>query len=214
MKLHNIESQIFTSDYFQDNPIIIDGGARSGEFTFPFLNKFKALILSYEPNKEACELYRKNRENKNINKLLAPLFEKAIWYGESGPKDFYIWNKGDACLGSFFDKLAPNKPAKYDVKTTVDTISLKEICENNSNKIDLLKLDVEGAEFDILYNAPVKCFEKINQICMETHTYCKPTYNNKELAQFLESKGYKIINLRNLNSSNFGFISCIRSNLL
>ena len=53
------------------------------------------------------------------------------------------------------------------------------------SKIDLLKLDCEGAEYNILYNTPAHLFKKINCISIETHPGPDKKENKDALEKFL-----------------------------
>jgi hypothetical protein len=47
-------------------------------------------------------------------------------------------------------------------------------------KIDLLKLDIEGAEFDLIAVTPNQILQRISQIAVEFHDF-KPAFRNREL---------------------------------
>jgi hypothetical protein len=55
--------------------------------------------------------------------------------------------------------------------------------------IDLLKLDCEGAEWDILPAAET-AFPRIRQICMEYH--CERGWTPDRLAAWLRDRGYQV----------------------
>ena len=59
------------------------------------------------------------------------------------------------------------------------SITLNEVIEeNNIDSVDFLKLDCEGAEFEILYATTEKNLKKINKIGGEYHEYEKYTAND------------------------------------
>ena len=69
--------------------------------------------------------------------------------------------------------------------------SLKQISHLiSSSRIDFLKMDCEGAEYDILLNASDKTLGKIKKIAISTHDVEK--YNGQILADFLVKKGFKV----------------------
>jgi FkbM family methyltransferase len=78
-------------------------------------------------------------------------------------------------------------------KTEVEAVTLEQIMdEYNLDRIDLLKLDCEGAEYDILYNAPTHLFDKIGMMTMEVHNGDVPRENLEDLKKFLTDLGYQI----------------------
>ena len=62
--------------------------------------------------------------------------------------------------------------------------------ENGINKCDLLKMDCEGAEYDILYNCPPEYLQRIDQIAMEVHRGEKATQNIAALEAFFRQQGF------------------------
>jgi len=61
---------------------------------------------------------------------------------------------------------------------------------HHMNKINLLKMDCEGAEYEILMALPESYFAKIEKIAMETHI--TQAYKTEDMAEFLLSKGYQV----------------------
>jgi molybdenum cofactor biosynthesis enzyme MoaA len=62
--------------------------------------------------------------------------------------------------------------------------------ERSLNTIDLLKLDCEGAEYEILFSLPDAEFKKVNRIAMETHV--TESHKTEDLVDFLRNKGYQV----------------------
>ena len=73
----------------------------------------------------------------------------------------------------------------------VKAISLNSVFKKNKiDHCDLLKCDIEGGEYDVLYNTPDAIFKKINAIIMETHTI--PGESQDLLVEFIRKKGFRI----------------------
>src|SRR5262249_53466547 len=74
---------------------------------------------------------------------------------------------------------------------SVDCIGLKDVLNNNRlSRVNLLKINAEGAEYEILYSAPKECFDKIDEIRLEYHEHKSDKYNLEGLKSFLEGFGY------------------------
>ena len=129
---------------------IIDGGANIGIETIRFANFFpNAKIISVEANKSNYEMLKKNTENyENVIALYAALYNQEKKLYLSNPQK----NKSDNFNESFF--IDNNK---INNSEEVNGITLSKILsENNIEMIDILKLDIEGAEkylFDKTANA-------------------------------------------------------------
>src|SRR4030042_325499 len=58
-------------------------------------------------------------------------------------------------------------------------------------RCDLLKVDCEGGEYDIFFNAPEATLRKIERIAMEYHDGFTP-HSHTELAAFLRGHGFSV----------------------
>jgi hypothetical protein len=77
-------------------------------------------------------------------------------------------------------------------KISVPAKSLSVIIEENKlDKIDLLKLDCEGSEYDIIYNTDRAVFLKIGMMVIEVHQIDKEQNNLASLDHYLQSLGYE-----------------------
>ncbi len=89
-------------------------------------------------------------------------------------------------MHSFFSKGS-------DKKVSVGCITLKEIFDKNKiEKCNFLKIDCEGAEYEILYNTPKKYLDKIEKIALEWDNLDDKKMNVNFLKKFLREKGFKI----------------------
>lgn len=181
----------------KDNSVIIDIGANIGVFSLYASNAKNTIVYAFEPFSENYNLLKENIILNNLEKIIIP-FNLAVGAKEER-KNLYL---GDSPFHSFlsvkdspFNALYQNKEKEENQKyVEVDVVSLKKIFEdNNIKKCDILKIDCEGAEFEILYNLPDEYFKKIKEIRMEYHNHLLNEKNNIEyLIRFLEQKGYKI----------------------
>lgn len=142
---------------FQDlkDQFLIDIGANCGVATL-ILAKQNPLstVLSFEPDKTIFEVLRKNVELNQLHNV--KLFNKAV--SKKGIKELELILHPSFSGGNttYSDKAAIQSYFATQTVTsyTVPCISLDEIVEEFSiGKIAVLKIDCEGAEFDILYNS-------------------------------------------------------------
>ncbi|MFA4941296.1 MAG: FkbM family methyltransferase [Patescibacteria group bacterium] len=142
--------------------IVIDIGAHIGLFSL-YSSEFCCQVYSYEPHPDNYKLAKKNIENRKVkniylNNLAVSSRSQETLYISDGKNE----NTGEHHLG------AKGYP--------IETISLEDIFKKNDIKhCDLLKMDVEGAEYDIILNTPDYIFEKIFNLSMEYH----PDLDNK-----------------------------------
>lgn len=139
---------------------IIDIGGHVGLFSMYASIKCKSgKIFTYEPIKENFQLMK---ENIQLNKLTnINIFNLGV-SDKNGKKKIFL-NK-DSSGHSFY--------AKTDQWIEINTISLNDIFKtNNIEKCHFLKLDCEGAEFEILEGLNEQYFEKIEKLCLEYHIF-------------------------------------------
>ena len=57
-----------------------------------------------------------------------------------------------------------------------------------------MKVDIEGAEYEVFYNSPEEVIRKIDNICMECHDFSniKENYNKGGMKKFLQNNGFYI----------------------
>lgn len=170
----------------KENGVIIDIGAHIGSFSLAAARKFsKAKILSFEPSPtNFAALERNIRLNKFWN--IKP-FNKAVSATESGIS-FYI-NPINSAANSIYNF--------NGLEVKVQSITLKKILEENRiEKCGFLKMDCEGAEYDILLNAPEEVLRKIETIAIEYHSpehfgIKNKEYNLQNLLAKLKNAGFR-----------------------
>ncbi len=162
---------------------IIDIGAGIGEFTLFAAEKAKR-VLAFEPYEPSYHLLENNiATNHSLNVEMFPI-AAASKTGEltldlSGGEPLQIQSQQ-----------APHTLST--AKTHVKALSLSNIFQlQQIEKCDLIKLDCEGAEYDILFGAPDYVLEKIDRIVMEYHDGVT-LYSHVDMKKFLEKHGYQV----------------------
>jgi FkbM family methyltransferase len=136
----------------KDNFILIDIGANIDSFSvFAGKSAKNVKVFSYEPVKENLDLLKENIKINNLeNNIYASLFAVA---GFSGKKKIYLDEK-QSSRHSFYQRKVKNY---FEVECT----TLENIFKSNKiEKCDFLKTDVEGAEYEILFNTPEEILKK------------------------------------------------------
>lgn len=127
---------------------VLDIGANIGQFSFTLKILFPHLqIYSFEPNNEIFALLEKNSGSLGIQ-----VYNCAIG-SKTGKKTFYYSSEASAEGSLIKENLSQNYLRKDVKKIQVDMLNLtkKNLKKLNiPQKIDLLKIDVEGAEIEVL----------------------------------------------------------------
>jgi len=188
-------------DYFMRTKntkvIIIDIGANIGAFSIFAAKKYpKSRIFSYEPDEKNFEKLKKNLSVNGIENV--KIFNYAV--GKDNGKMFLFSN-----LDGSFGTVGSSTIEEGPIKKEVQSINLENILKiNKIDFCDLLKLDCEGAEYDILYSSNKETFDKIDLISLEYHNLQGHKGTNLEV--FLKNLGYDVKLFTNKNNKKFGFI--------
>lgn len=201
MEALTIKEVVFENDYRikkKRTPMtVIDIGANIGTFSVfaASLNK-KNIVYSFEPSTKTYEQLRFNTSINEFTSQITPI-KKAVYKKKTKLKLFKTENSGMTSISNFRNT---NNFEMVETTTLVDIFK-----ENKIRKCNFMKLDCEGAEYDILFNAPKSIFKKIDEIAMEYHDF---EMNNRSftLAKYLKDLGYKVSLVRHNIENNIGYI--------
>ena len=170
-----------------EKPLIVDIGAHIGLFSLKAMGIYKsAEIIAYEPVRENFELLVDNI-GRNYLRDSVHLINKGV-ASQSGSYEIYI-NGQSSAKHSIIRSHDETKETRE-----MDCIGLTDIfLENKIDHIDLLKMDVEGAEFEIFRSAKIDDLNRIYGLVIEYHEYIETVDG---LISFLENNGFKLINRR------------------
>ena len=195
--LYQVFKEIFMEDFYEarklmaklpGNPTIVDVGANAGFFNVLLFSKLKtARVIAYEPLPSNIALFKKtigrNPAMQNIQLVQAAVTGKTIESIELFTEDTED-NTVVSSIFASFNKLNQKK-------ISVPAESLTSIFEKNKlEKVDLLKLDCEGSEYDIIYNTDAAILTKVNMMVVEVHQIDEARNNLASLDNYLKSLGY------------------------
>jgi FkbM family methyltransferase len=148
------------------NPVIIDVGAHVGLFSILAQHKFPTShVFAFEP---MANTYAALQDNLIKNDCKNISTEQIGISGQDQILEFYGDEKDSACASAFLSSNKESLTARGMKLETIQTKSLDTIfVENKIEHCHLLKLDCEGAEFDILKNC--QCLDLVDQIVIEVH---------------------------------------------
>jgi FkbM family methyltransferase len=157
----------------KDISLIIDVGANIGGYAVRFGKIGRS--YAFEPDSRNHIMLKRNL---NLNKVDSTwTFNKAVGRTTGRRVMFKSAFHGQ---NSFF-----GKGERFEAETVTLDDALRE-----EEKIGIVKIDVEGAEYDILYSTPQEIFDKIGAIIMEMHTI--PGETQDLLVEFIRKKGFMI----------------------
>jgi FkbM family methyltransferase len=187
-----------------DDAVMIDLGANIGVFSiYAATTARNATVYAYEPFLEYFKLAEANaRLNGQDDAVTCFNFAVA---GRVESRTLYV--RG---TDFFFPTLMGQASRQSAEKIRVSCTTLAEIVESNKlDRVDMLKMDCEGAEYEILYPTPPIYLKKVKQIRMEYHNLDDQERNVGHLEKFLIDAGFTITR-RQANSATNGNLWAVR----
>jgi FkbM family methyltransferase len=169
---------------------VVDAGANVGVFSsYMLMNEYAKHIIAIDCDKKALvDLQRNFKHNTNVTVIPRAL------HSSTEPITFYHSPENPVISSTLSpDKLESHIAGiKGNVMEIVPTTTIPELV-SAYGEIDLLKIDVEGAEYDIILNTDASAFDNINNMFVECHFF-EIDYKQKYIALFdkLKSMGYLI----------------------
>jgi FkbM family methyltransferase len=161
---------------------VVDLGANIGVVSVSAAARGAAHVYAYEPAPANFELLQKNVASNGMEAVIRT-FNMAV-------------TDRDTTIEFYLDSANPSGNSMYERRGTrirVQGTSLPRIFESNGIGVcDLLKMDIEGAEFSVLYTTPSELFPRITRLYLECHKSSEPRHNDADLSAFLRQQGYRV----------------------
>ena len=157
-------------------PYIIDAGANIGLSVVYFKQLFpKAEIIAFEPDEKVFDVLAFNVKSfglENVN-----LVQKALWNEETILK-FYAEGADGGRVATENDELKI---------VEVPTISLRPYL---NKKVDLLKIDIEGAETVVLKDCK-DLLHNVERVFIEYHSFVGQEQTLQQILEILQKAGFR-----------------------
>jgi methyltransferase, FkbM family len=175
----------FMLKYIKKDDCVIDVGANKGTYSYSMSKAVGkgGIVYSFEPNPVIVTQLRKNLKQLNV------VIENLAVSSTAEDKAFYRHTKGCGPTSSleFFDVLGKDGELE---KITVKCVTLDSFCKMHNLSPNLIKIDVEGHEFNVIKGAesvirsrrPYIIFELIEQLwkgkrIKDIFEFLKPAYH-------------------------------------
>jgi len=168
----------------EEKHVVVDIGAHIGAFAIRAAKLARlGRVYAYEASSKNHSLLKRNSLLCNTNNIT--IYNKAVSDTRGKVKFFQPGFNG--ALGSLMQET--DSPMEI-----VESVTLLDIIsENNIDTIDLLKIDAEGAEYNILLNSHETTLLKVQRIILEYHEFDDDTRDHRDIVKFLEAHQFKVI---------------------
>jgi FkbM family methyltransferase len=161
-----------------DSPHILDCGANIGFSSLSYKRKYpKAKIIAFEPDPTFLPVLKRNLSHNGA--VDVEIVDAAVWT-ENATSYWYIEGVDGSHLGD--DSLDPSK------RTTVKTIDLREYLNRT---VDLLKLDIEGAEYRVIDHVK-RYLGNVKSLSIECHVTQNSIGDFGKMIGTLKEEGFHV----------------------
>ncbi|QQR54792.1 FkbM family methyltransferase [Candidatus Peregrinibacteria bacterium] len=174
--------------------VVLDIGAHKGYFTL-YVRALNAEVplWAYEPEEANFSALKKHLAMNKIHGVVAKNAAVAEHEGT-----LFLNVSEDSHNHSIV--VAPGTCRQKKVSAT----TLEKIV-NKFKKVEVLKMDIEGAEFQIFETAPVALFDKLETVFLEYHEY-GPSMQVKRLQTLFERQGFGVKKIPSKYDKRMGFL--------
>src|ERR1039457_5338179 len=175
---------------FGEGMTVIDIGANQGFFTLYAASK-GANVYSFEPCTDNFEILKWNVKKNGLEDRVK-MHNEAVT-GKKGRVQLFVGLDASGGILSGSVSTCNSNRGGIGVNTrSVESTTLDSLFDDlHIQKCDFLKIDCEGAEYEILRNTSQSSFNKIARVSMEAHEN-----RVQEAATILKNAGLKIIYCR------------------
>lgn len=171
-----LQNEIYRFESLTQKPYIIDCGSNIGLSIIYFKKLYpESVILGYEPDPIIFDILNKNITQLGLQNVT--IEKKAIWINDEGVK----FNSE----GGFSGRIAYKGDKKSIIK--VPSQRLKNLL---GVKVDLLKIDIEGAENEVFFDIE-SSLSNVENLFIEYHSYSDKPQVLHEILYGIEKQGFR-----------------------
>jgi len=160
------EDEVYKIDQLHDPKLILDCGAYTGLSTLWFREKYPEVkVISIEPNWMSYDFMQENialNNVTNVNLLNVGLDVK------SGSRELYFENSPEGWNSVASFNAGGWRGDRYQSSMKVRVVTLSSIIKDLDQEIDMIKMDIEGAEQSVLEES-VDQLRHVNSLAIEYH---------------------------------------------
>ncbi len=188
------KKQIYKFKCQSSEPLIIDCGANIGLSIIYFKKLFpQSHVIAFEPEKAIFGYLQQNLASFDLTDV--ELYRKALW-----KEDGFIQFSNEGADASRISVSAAEDGFIGSYK--VECVRLSHFLKT---KIDFLKLDIEGAELEVLKEIE-PCIKSVEHLFIEYHSFEKRLQELQELLSILTRNGFRYFIDSPLSVTNTPFL--------
>jgi FkbM family methyltransferase len=176
MKKEIFENEIYKFSSSSQEPFIIDCGANIGLSVLYFKNIFpKSKITAFEPDPKIFSILKSNMNAYGYGDV--QLLQKGLWDSPGKLKFFSEGADGGRIISG----------QEYAQAIEVETVRLSDYLDR---QVDFLKIDIEGAETEVLEESRHK-LKNVKNLFVEYHSFSDKAQSLDRILAILKEAGFR-----------------------
>lgn len=168
-------------------PTIVDVGGYIGDFVLYCAHMLGARVITYEPTAENFEMLRRNLELNPAIANQVTTVNKGIASTSQVVSNVQVLGR-EIHASSYYYADDPNAEKRtVPCDTLADVLTLNQL-----ERIDLLKIDCEGGEYDIFSDLTRSVYDRIGSLVFEWHQVPDWQIKLNQAIQSLETAGFTL----------------------
>lgn len=166
---------------------VLDIGAHVGSFSVAFALRYPlAIISAYEPSPHGAAYLKSNIAANGLDDRVKG-YEAAI---ASEPGSVRLYSNGDAsCEASVIRSSDLDRELEPSIAIECVAVAF-EAAMRSAGKVDLVKMDCEGAEYDIILRSSPASWGSVSCVLLEYHPVSGHSWD--ELRRYFEDLGFAV----------------------
>lgn len=161
ISIETVAGHSFVGSWLGPESVVVDLGVNIGRFSYEIQRRYNCRIAGVEANPALAQAIVQADRLSCTNLAIT---------ANAGPIEFFIDPQNTEASST--DRQSGGTDRQrivVDGKTFADFVTAEHF-----RRIDLLKIDIEGAELDLLETIPYPILQDIWQICVEFHAFLRP----------------------------------------
>jgi FkbM family methyltransferase len=194
MGYYNKEIVALLNTLLREGMVVVDVGANIGEISMVCAKRVgpKGRVIAFEPIDEIADELQRNIERNNLHQVVLArtglsdaILEQVPIFASCGQRGHGDEHRG---LGSLYGQAAEGAPLQTINVTTMDAY----LAANPVARVDIIKVDIEGAELPFLRGAEwtLKNFKPLLIVEVQEKSAAAAGYRAVDILEFLSDLGY------------------------
>lgn len=174
--------QTYGADF--SDKVVLDVGMYNGDSAVYFATKGAKFVIGLEPFHESYELARLNIDSNSLSGKVIPL--NVALASSRGQAELQVAS-ANPLANSLQPTVSVAASERFDTAVAVETTTIEALVREYAlDRIDYLKMNCEGCEYDVIRNLEHDLFNTIREVFLQFHN------GPQDLPEILKREGFQV----------------------